>query len=90
LKFLPGICANVEVNFFNLILLKVDTLDRWILCKFGPKNKYANSAAVPKTVSRAEIENAKSKFRIALNITAIILLVGTASYLIHYAKVKFY
>ncbi len=39
---------------------KVDTLDRRILYKFGPKNKYANSAAVPKTVSRAEIENASS------------------------------
>ncbi len=56
--------------------------------KFGPKNKYASTDAVPKTVSRAEIENAKSKFRIMINIVAIVALVTTASYLIHVAKVK--
>ena len=69
-------------------IFQVDGLDRWILHKFGPKNKYASSAAVPKTVSRAEIESAKSKFRIVINILAIVALVMTAYLLIHNAKVN--
>ena len=71
------------------IFLQVDTLDSWILYKFGPKGKYSTLASVPKVVSRAEIESAKSKFRIFINIIAIVMLIVTATYLVSGARVIF-
>ena len=70
-----------------LYVFQVDTLDSWILYKFGPKGKYPTHASVPKLVSRAEIESAKSKFRIFINLVAIVTLVVTATYLVYGARV---
>ena len=80
------VLAPIFAVMDQLIDLQVDGLDKWILYKFGPKNKYPSTSAVPNAVSVAEIETAKSKFRIFINIIAIFLLVGACFYLLQYAK----
>ena len=82
--------VTVKINKLNsLMFFQVDTLDSWILYKFGPKGKYPTHASVPKLVSRAEIESAKSKFRIFINLLAIATLIVTATYLVYGARVLF-
>ena len=67
---------------------KLSKLDKWILVKFGPQGRYKTADDVPLHVGRIELDNAKSRARIALNLCCIAAGLLAAFCTVQYGKLK--
>lgn len=67
---------------------QTSNFDKWVLSKFGPKGRYASSAEVPSYVRKMEMDNAKSRGRIVLNLLMMAATLAASFYLLGVGRVR--